>query len=70
VPIPEQARTLLEKHLRRYRDRLIMSESRPGFRPDELRYLLALWESMDRKNFTDLTYEEYEELFEAILDEE
>lgn len=68
--IPEMARTLLEKHLHRYRSRLVTPWPLARIRPDELRHLIALWESMAKKGFEELTPEEFSELFDAIMDEE
>jgi hypothetical protein len=68
----ENLKRLHAIHVARYSARLRKAEAGiPGFRVDELRRLLGVWQSIERKGFhwPALSQDEWAEATDAILDE-
>lgn len=70
LPTPEETLRLAEKHLQRYRNLLVLSRMYSGYRPDELRNYITIWQSIKAKGgvFIDLTQEERDEVVDAVDD--
>ena len=61
---------LTTKHLERYRDMLKLAlHAVPGFRIDELRDLIAIWEKVERNHceWDDLEERGRQEIYDAVM---